>query len=110
MRSLVILFLFVSTLWSSERIITLSPSLTEIVSALGHGKQLVGVSDYSVYPEAVSKLPKVGGYSNPNLEKILSLNPTLVLTQSYQSTLRSQLEHFGIETLSLELIRLNDIK
>ena len=90
--------------------ITLSPALTEIVFALGHDDELIGVSDYSVYPKEASLLPKVGGYSNPNLEKIISLNPSLVLTQSYQSTLRAQLEHFGIETLSLELIRLDDIK
>ncbi len=110
MRSLILFFLFVTALWSSERIIALSPALTEIVFALGHGDEVVGVSDYSVYPEAANLLPKVGGYSQPNLEKIISLNPTLVLTQSYQTTLRAQLEHFGMETLSLGLVRLEDIK
>ncbi len=110
MRNMIIILFFTSTLWSSERIITLSPSLTEIVFALGYGDKLVGASHYSVYPEAAATLPKVGGYSQPNLEKIISLNPTLVLTQSYQSTLRAQLEQFGIETLSVKLVRLGDIK
>ena len=110
MSKLIIFFLFITALWSSERIITLSPAITEIIFALGHGDELVGVSDYSVYPKAAATLTKVGGYSQPNLEKIISLNPTLVITQSYQSTLRAQLEQFGIVTLSVTLVQLEDIK
>ena len=110
MSKLIIFFLFITTLWSSERIITLSPAITEIVFALGYGDELIAVSNYSVYPEAAKKLSKVGGYSQPNLEKIISLNPTLVITQSYQSSLRAQLDQFGIETLSVKLVRLQDIK
>jgi len=106
----IILLLSAVLLFGSERIVTLSPALSEIVSALGHGDALVGVSRYATYPEAVKALPKVGGYAQPNLEKIMMLKPTLVLMQSYQSSLRDALNHFGISTLSVSLVQLDDIK
>lgn len=61
------------------RIITLSPSLTEIVFALGLGDRLVGVTRWSDVPAEAKKLPQVGAYISPNLELIVSQAPDLVL-------------------------------
>ncbi len=64
---------------SPRRIVTLMPSLTEVVFALGLGRRLVGVAQYSDYPPAAKRLPRVGSYVSPNLERIVALAPELVL-------------------------------
>ncbi len=64
---------------SPQRMVTLMPSLTEVVFALGLGRRLVGVAQYSDYPPAAQKLPRVGSYVSPNLERIVALAPDLVL-------------------------------
>ncbi|MFD2923733.1 ABC transporter substrate-binding protein [Halobacillus naozhouensis] len=61
-----------------ERIVSLIPSNTEIVFAVGAGEQVVGVSDHDNYPEQVKEINKVGGMQM-NTEKVLSLKPDLVL-------------------------------
>jgi iron complex transport system substrate-binding protein len=59
--------------------VSLSPNLTEIIYGVGAFDQLVGVSQYTSYPPAVSKLPMVGGWQNPAYEKLVALRPDLVL-------------------------------
>lgn len=61
------------------RVVSLAPSLTEIVYALGAEAQLVGVTTYCDYPPEATQKPKVGGMTTPNLEAILALGPDLVL-------------------------------
>ncbi|HSB71941.1 MAG TPA: cobalamin-binding protein [Candidatus Methylomirabilis sp.] len=61
------------------RLVSLAPSLTEIVFALGRGDWLVGVTEFCDYPPAARSRPKVGGTVTPNLERILQLRPSLVL-------------------------------
>jgi iron complex transport system substrate-binding protein len=60
------------------RVVALAPNLTEIVFALGAGDRLVGVSEYSDYPEAARKIPRVGGLE-VDAEKVAALKPDLVL-------------------------------
>jgi iron complex transport system substrate-binding protein len=62
-----------------QRIIPLAPNLTEILYALGLGDRVVGVTTFSTYPEEARTKPHVGSYIHPNLEKILSLSPELVI-------------------------------
>ena len=62
-----------------QRIISLSPHLTELLFAVGAGPQLAGVDSSSDYPEAARTLPRVGGYSRINFERILALKPDLVI-------------------------------
>ncbi|HLP99668.1 MAG TPA: helical backbone metal receptor, partial [Candidatus Limnocylindria bacterium] len=62
-----------------RRIISLAPSLTETVFALGAGDRLAGDTDYCDYPAAAVNKPKVGGVINPSIEKIVALHPDLVL-------------------------------
>ena len=64
-----------------RRVVTLSPNLTEMAYAVGAGDRLVGADDYSNFPAAAQKLPKVGGMQ-PNLEKIVALKPDLVLAST----------------------------
>jgi len=64
---------------SPSRIVSLAPSLTETIYALGLQDRLVGDTDFCDYPVEAQKKPKVGGIINPNLEEIASLRPDLVL-------------------------------
>lgn len=61
------------------RIVSLAPSITETLFALGAGESVVGVTDYCNYPEAAKGKQRVGGMVNPNLETIVSLKPNLIL-------------------------------
>jgi iron complex transport system substrate-binding protein len=61
------------------RVVSLSPSTTEAVVAIGARASLVGRSRYCDYPPDIKALPEVGGYVDPNLEAILALHPTLVV-------------------------------
>jgi iron complex transport system substrate-binding protein len=63
-----------------KRIISLAPHITEIVFDLGLGDKLVGVTQYSDYPEAAKKIDRVGSYVRLNIEKIISLEPDLVIS------------------------------
>jgi iron complex transport system substrate-binding protein len=59
-------------------VVSLSPSTTETLFAIGAGRQLVGRSRYCDYPPEVDKLPQIGGYVDPSYEAILALSPDLV--------------------------------
>ena len=110
MKILLITILTLLSLHAKERIISLSPSITEIVFALGKGSELVGVSSYSLHPKEAKKLPIVGGYEQPHLEKILALAPTLVVGQSFNKNVLEKLNKFNIKTLALDLKSLKNIK
>ncbi|MGW8247741.1 MAG: cobalamin-binding protein [Acidiferrobacterales bacterium] len=64
----------------ANRVISLAPNLTELMYAIGAGNQLVAVSDYSDYPPAAKKLPRIGGAASVDVERIVALKPDLVLT------------------------------
>ncbi|EQB39116.1 hypothetical protein M947_08115 [Sulfurimonas hongkongensis] len=110
MRILILILLSLLTLSATERVISLSPSITEIVYALQKGDKLVGTSSYSLYPKEAQKLPIVGNYSSPHLEKILELNPSIVIGEDFNQNTLKKLKHFGITTLTLRLKTITDIK
>jgi iron complex transport system substrate-binding protein len=60
-------------------VVSLAPSMTEALFAIGAGSSVVGVSRYCDYPEAATHLPRVGGFLDPSLEAILALSPDLVV-------------------------------
>jgi iron complex transport system substrate-binding protein len=62
-----------------QRIVSVAPSVTETLFALGLGDRLVGVSSYCQFPPAALRKEKIGGYINPSLEKIVALRPDLVI-------------------------------
>lgn len=63
----------------ATRIVSLAPHITELLFAAGAGDRVVGVVSYSDYPEAATKLPQVGGYTNIDMEAIAALQPDLVI-------------------------------
>jgi iron complex transport system substrate-binding protein len=79
-----------------RRIISLVPATTEMLFAIGAGDRVAGVSNYDHYPPAVEKLPKVGGLLDPDVERLLSLKPDLVVVYDTQTDLKRQLERAQI--------------
>ena len=84
----------------ARRIVSLVPSLTEILFAIGAGPSVVGVDTFSTYPPAVETLPRVGALVDPDVERILSLRPDLVITYGSQTVLETQLARANIRTYS----------
>ena len=109
-KTIFITLLFVLTLSANERIVSLSPSITEIFYALEKGESLVATSSYSLYPEEAKKLPVIGGYNKPHLEKIIALSPTLVVGQEFNDATLQKLRYFKIKTLKLNLKTIKSIK
>jgi len=84
-----------------ERIVSLAPSNTEILFALGLGDRVVGVTNYCDYPEEAKSKEKIGGFADPNMEKIVSLKPDLVMaTEAHQKPVE-QLEKLNIPVVVL---------
>ncbi|MGN1402229.1 MAG: ABC transporter substrate-binding protein [Bacillus sp. (in: firmicutes)] len=85
-----------------ERIVSLLPSTTETLFALGLEEEVVGVSDFDTYPEQVSEKEKAGGV-DPNMEMILSLDPDVLFVQETHATnhteMISQFEQAGIKVI-----------
>src|SRR3954463_2023791 len=93
-----------------HRLICLAAEAPEIIDRLGAFDRIVGVSGFARRPAGVRHLPKVGGFSDPDIEKILALRPDLVITTSdIQATIASHLIHHGIAVLALNPYRLADI-
>ncbi|GKU26749.1 ABC transporter substrate-binding protein [Clostridium folliculivorans] len=85
-----------------QRVVTLSPGATETIFALKKESVLVGRSDYDDYPAEVSKIEKVGGLENPNIEKITELKPDLVIAGAHFSKeVLKKLEDLGIKVAVL---------
>jgi len=83
------------------RIVSLLPSLTETVCALGQCRTLVGLDRYSNWPAAVQRLPRLGGGLDPNIESVVALRPDLVLMAG-SARGADRLQGLGIKVLALE--------
>jgi iron complex transport system substrate-binding protein len=82
----------------AARIVSLAPANTEIAYAVGAGDKMVAGTSYDDYPAAAKSLPKVGDFANPNVEKIASFKPDLVLAAGgIQAGLRAKLEGLGMK-------------
>ena len=78
------------------RIVSLIPAATEMLFAMGAGPKVVAVGSFDEYPPDVLKLPRVGALLDPDLERILSLRPDLVVVYESQADLRRKLERATI--------------
>jgi len=87
---------------SCARIVSLAPSLTESIFALGLGPSVVGVSQFDRYPQEVRDLPRVGALLNPNFEAVLALKPTLVLGLTEQGESLARIQSLGLKTHTLD--------
>jgi iron complex transport system substrate-binding protein len=74
-----------------QRIVSLVPTVTEILFAIGAGDRVVGISDFDTYPPEALDRPRVGALINPNLEMIFGLRPDLVITYNTQALLQERL-------------------
>jgi iron complex transport system substrate-binding protein len=93
-----------------ERIVSLTPSATEVIAALDATSLLVGVDDYSKYPPEVAQLPKIGSFLQPNLEAIVRLRPTLVIVDDIHATTARGLSDAGIATVECPMHALPDVR
>lgn len=94
------------------RIVSLAPSVTETLFALGAGAEVVGVSQYCDYPPEVRDLPRVGSFLTPNLEAIIALRPTIVIGIGLSSDLRQirALKSMGYKVLMVHDSSLEEIE
>ena len=93
--------LFVSPV-RAERVVSLLPSYTETIFALGAGERLVGVSNFCDRPPAAAALPRVGDYFNPDIERIYALKPDIVFDGTWKNSAASE----KLSALGLKVVRL----
>ena len=90
-----------------QRIVSLLPSLTESVCALGKCGALVGVDRFSNWPKSIQDLPKLGGMGDVNIERIVQLKPDVVLLEK-ASPVIARLNSLGIKTFALDIKSMGD--
>jgi len=94
-----------------QRIVSLAPSLTETLFALGLGERVVGVTDYCDYPAEARSKTRVGGIINPSVEAIVILDPDLVLItrEGNRRETMEALERLGVPVFALNTNELADV-
>jgi len=104
MRRTLILWLAAGLVYGQapKRIVSTAPSITELIYALGLGDRVVGVDRFSRYPADALKKPKIGDYSNPNLETIASLRPDLVIIPTNPVKLADRLTTLRLKVLEID--------
>ena len=93
-----------------QRIVSMSPAITEILFALGAGDRVVGVTSYSDYPSAAKSIPSIGGYQAPDLETVVALAPDIVFAMGeIQAKPTRILEQAKIPVVSIEPATLDEV-
>lgn len=92
-----------------HRIICAAPSVTEFVYALGLGQKVIGVSDFSTYPPEARSQNRVGGLINPDKEKIIALQPDLLILQGHNDSIARLCKEHEIRFLAIEINSVKDI-
>src|SRR5947209_11067351 len=94
-----------------QRIVSLLPSFTELLFAIGAGDRVVGRTTWCDYPPAALAIPSVGDGLPPNIEAVMARRPDLVVLYNAgpNVTAARQLERIGIRTVLLDLNRLEDL-
>lgn len=80
----------------------MAPSITECAFAIGGGDRIVGVTTYCNYPEKAAKLPRIGGYTDANFERIYSLKPDLVILLKEHYAAEERLSALGIPSIEVD--------
>jgi len=94
---------------SGKRIISLSPHITEILFELGEQENIIAVTDFCKYPEAALKIEKIGGLLNPDIEKIVTLNPTYIFGVPAHEKLNQELQKFNLKINMIPNENLSDV-
>ncbi|KHO61231.1 iron ABC transporter substrate-binding protein [Thermoanaerobacter sp. YS13] len=93
-----------------QRIVSLAPSTTELIYALGAGNKVVGVTDFDNYPPEVKDVPKVGGFKGPNVEAITAQKPDIIFASTLSGKEQMEsLEKMGIPVVMLEAKNIDQI-
>lgn len=93
-----------------QRIVSLAPSHTETLYALGLGDRLVAITDYCNYPPEVAEKPSIGGFSTPNIEEVVAMDPDLILaTVIHESEVIPQLEAKGLTVVAVDPTTINEV-
>ncbi len=93
-----------------ETIISLAPSNTEILYALGLEDKIVGVTEYCDYPEAAQDKPKIGGFSTVDIERVVEILPDLILAANkHKDEVIPALERLGLTVLALDPKTLDEL-
>ena len=87
---------------SPERIISMAPSVTEVLFALEQGDKVVGVTRYCDYPPEALEKTAIGGFLDPNYEAVVALKPDLVVLLPIHTDAQLRMEQLGIRTLTVE--------
>lgn len=97
--------------FNAKRIISLSPTITELVFSAGAGSKLVGVSKFSDFPDEARLIPEIGDAYNLDFEKIIELNPEFIIAWKQASTHRDldRLNYLGFQVFEIEIKNLDDI-
>ena len=110
------LFTFVAALffaisgWAQpKRIVSTFPSATETLFALGVGEWVIGVSTYCRYPPVVLSLPRIGTYIKPDVEKMATLRPDLVIVQRTAGGFVERLAALGIRSTQVTFGSLSEV-
>ena len=90
-----------------QRVVSLLPSLTESVCALGKCGALVGIDRFSNWPKSIQGLPKLGGMGDVNIERIVQLKPDVVLLEK-ASPVIARLNGLGIRAFALDIKSMSD--
>ena len=94
---------------ASQRVISTSPAITEILFAIGAGDRVVGVTDFCNYPEQACRLPSIGGPLNPSTETWITLKPDLIIIQEDSEVIQKNAKIFEIPSLTVSVNNLNNI-
>jgi iron complex transport system substrate-binding protein len=93
-----------------QKIISLAPSNTEILFALGLGDRIVGVTDYCNYPPEAANVSSIGAYDNPNIEAIIAGEPDLVLgTEAQSDSICEQIRSHGLTLVRLKPAGIDEV-
>ncbi len=93
-----------------QRVVCASPAVAEIVFALGCGDRVAGVSEFTDWPPAAARQPSIGGALSPNHERILALEPDLILAQGKSAALETFAKAQGLGFRSFPLDTLEDLR
>ncbi|MBR6373079.1 MAG: ABC transporter substrate-binding protein [Victivallales bacterium] len=96
--------------YDNARIVSLAPSLTETLFALGLGDNVVGCSKFCKYPPQVEKLPRVGGFIDTDFEAIVRLRPTCVVLTKTEADTAERLRKLNVPVLEVPITTFDEIR
>ena len=115
-QKIIFLIIFCLLYWSSiasakniQRVISFSPSITEVLFAIGAEDQIAAVTDFCTYPKEALKKPKIGGILNTNAESIISLKPDMLIFQPGKSNVKQLAKNFNIDYIETSFQDLKSI-